>query len=741
MMKLQLQKLFNYIPYLLFLLAGILFLIMGNESSIPITIDGDDFKRESGSLENTTALIQEDSGYNGTFLTSSNYLLDKGTYTIGLAFNTDTAENSLTVYDNGKTVGTYPLDASVTYQEITFQLEKTSPDFQFIITYGGIGTLRVFSADLIPEGSFYHDAQYLIFLFLLGNILFLLWRYLSRKKNLDAKVNYTGLFLLGAGMLASLPYLQNGLNWAIDLCYHLIRIEGIKDGLLSGQFPVVIFPEALHGNGYLNSMYPNLFLYFPAFLRMLGISMADSYKTLVILFNLSTAFLTYHCIKTLGGTRQAAMLASLLYTCCPYRFTNVYARGALGEFLAMTFLPLLFTGLYHVLAGDKKKWGYLTLGMTGLLQTHILSVTLGGVFCAVFALLYIRQIFTEKRFVELLKAAVMSLLLNLGFLVAFFSFYRNGNLWVDALSLGTYEEYALHFSGILGTITTGGYHMLTLGIPLVSCAVIACTYLLLEHRKDKNDVFVMYAFILGVFLLFMLLPLFPGWRMMEIPTVEIILSKIQFAWRLLGPVSFLFALAGAVCLSRSFVLKEYSRVIFIVLAGICLLSVTRFRDEDFAYATGREYTSGHASKIIGIPKGENTVVFPYEWRPENTVDSGIITTVGLSDSTMINLKHYERQGVTTTLQYSCTTENQYMEIPVIFYPGYQAFDENGDEVTLETGYNNKIRVLLEGDRMPHEITVIYRAPLSFTVSAWISIVTAILWALWTIIKRKGKQTC
>ena len=40
-----------------------------------------------------------------------------------------------------------------------------------------------------------------------------------------------------------------------DLCFHLARLEGLKDGILDGQIPVNIQPEGLGGNGYLNAMY------------------------------------------------------------------------------------------------------------------------------------------------------------------------------------------------------------------------------------------------------------------------------------------------------------------------------------------------------------------------------------------------------------------------------------------------------------------------------------------------------
>lgn len=713
------------IPYILFLLAGIFFLLMADESRTPVTINACDMTRYSGYEDNTSIGLTPDSQFSGTMLESSSYLLDPGIYTLGVAYRTDGEDDELAVYDNGSEPFVYRLDPEETYKEYTFELKRSCLDFKFAINYSGSSSILIQSVTLIPADRFYRDTSFLIVLFVLLTVAFALWRYLSARYRRGTRDDYVVLTLIGIGLFSSLPYLNTGLSWAIDLCYHLIRIEGIKDGLLAGQFPVVIYPEAMHGNGYLNCMYPNLFLYIPAWLRMRGVSMADSFKFLIFAFNFATAALTYHCVRTIGGVRKAALLASLLYTCCPYRFTNIYARGAVGEFLAMTFFPLVFAGLYHICIGDRKKWGYLVLGMTGLLQTHILSVTLAGVFCAVFAVLYLKELIVEKRIVQMICAAIVSLLLNLGFLVPFLDFYQNGNLWMDALELGTFAEYSLNLSGLFGLQTTGDYYVLTLGIPLAVCAAAALTYLLLEAKDERQNRYLRYLFCLGAFLTFMMMSLFSGWKMMTIPAVELVLKKIQFSWRLLGPVSFLFAAAGSVCIFRSGMLRRYSRILFVVLAGICMLSATRFKSEDFAYASDQTYTTGHASKLIGIPKGKNTVVYPFEWRPRHTVDSGIGTKPVLSDETQINLRSLERSGTQTTLRYTCLSADQTIEVPVTFYMGYAAIDENGDNIALEKGYNNRIRIPLLGDGKLHTVTVFYAIPASYTIAAWLSILTAV----------------
>lgn len=58
------------------------------------------------------------------------------------------------------------------------------------------------------------------------------------------------------------PLLNEYIIVGHDLAFHLNRIEGIKKGLLSGQFPVRIHPTHFGGYGYATPiMYPEMLLY------------------------------------------------------------------------------------------------------------------------------------------------------------------------------------------------------------------------------------------------------------------------------------------------------------------------------------------------------------------------------------------------------------------------------------------------------------------------------------------------
>ena len=127
---------------------------------------------------------------------------------------------------------------------------------------------------------------------------------------------------------------------------------------------------------------PELFLYFPALLRNLGVSLCACVRVFEACIHLATAVSCYLCVRGMMNNRRVAVGASVLYTLCIYRLVNVYTRATLGESLAMVFFPVVMLGLYEVLRRDERKWPLLALGMTGVCMSHLLSTMFCVLFCA-----------------------------------------------------------------------------------------------------------------------------------------------------------------------------------------------------------------------------------------------------------------------------------------------------------------------------------------------------------------------
>lgn len=235
------------------------------------------------------------------------------------------------------------------------------------------------------------------------------------------KPNFKIFFVLTSCTLyLSYPLFIDVIYYGQDIYCHIARIEGIKEGLLSGQFPVRIHPQAIFNAGYPSScFYPELFLYIPAILRLLGVSMPLSYNLFLVMINGATIAVSYFSFKHLFKDQYIGLFGSILYSSSIYRLMHLYTRAALGDSLVFIFLPLLIYGLYEIFFNDSKKWIYFVLACTGVLQSHILNTIIIAVFIVIFCTLSVKRLFVKERLFAFLKACGLLVLLNLWFLVPF----------------------------------------------------------------------------------------------------------------------------------------------------------------------------------------------------------------------------------------------------------------------------------------------------------------------------------
>ena len=241
--------------------------------------------------------------------------------------------------------------------------------------------------------------------------------------------------LAGVTVLVCVPALMNGGGaQGADWRFHLSRIEGIAQGLREGQFPVRIYSQAKDGYGYAPSLfYGELFLYFPAVLRLLGMSVQGAYRAYLIAVQALTAGISFFSFRQMFRHNKTALLGSILYMLAPYHIYNIYWRTAVGEYTALAFLPLIpaaLTLLYGpALPGRRQArlaCGELTVAFGALVQTHMISLELAALACGVFCLWHFRRTFVWPVLRVWLAAAALVVLLNLWFLLPFVSMLLGG---------------------------------------------------------------------------------------------------------------------------------------------------------------------------------------------------------------------------------------------------------------------------------------------------------------------------
>lgn len=166
----------------------------------------------------------------------------------------------------------------------------------------------------------------------------------------------------------------SGLPMLHDSNPHITRAIAYHQALQDGQFPPMWASEVMGGIGspvlMLNYQLPYMI---GELWHLLGFSFFESYKLTLGLSFVVSGLLMYVALRTKMGW-AAAWVGALIYTLAPYRFVDIFVRGALGESLAFVFPPLLIWGM------SKASTPLLILGWTGLFLTHPIASAAFSIF-------------------------------------------------------------------------------------------------------------------------------------------------------------------------------------------------------------------------------------------------------------------------------------------------------------------------------------------------------------------------
>lgn len=314
-------------------------------------------------------------------------------------------------------------------------------------------TLNVHSIT-VRETNQWNRMMYTLLVLIVASIDLFLWQKQHKKwKNLSNEKKTVCLAVLFIGIVASIPLFTDYLISGVDMNFHLMRIEGLAEGLRNGDFPVRMQPLWINDYGYpVSIMYGDLLLYIPAAFRLAGFTLQTVYKLYIVGINILTAYTSYKCGKKVSGNYRIGIVMSLLYTLSGYRLTNAIYRAAVGELTAIAFIPLVFLGLWQLFQeDDKTKWYQsgvlLVIGYTGILESHLLSFEMVILFSALYCLVNGRNFW--RRLKMLFQTALFTIGVNLFFLVPMLDYMLTQDMQVLNGSTVDMQDYGLFFHNLV----------------------------------------------------------------------------------------------------------------------------------------------------------------------------------------------------------------------------------------------------------------------------------------------------
>lgn len=554
-------------------------------------------------------------------------------------------------------------------------------------------------------------------------------------------------------LMASFPLFNNYLIRGHDIYFHLMRIEGLAQGLRAGEFPVRIQPAWYDGYGYAVSVfYSDLFLYPAALLRLLGISLQDAYKVYVVLCNIATALISGYSFGKIFRKREIGVFGSCLYTLAPYRLVNLYTRGALGEYTGMIFWPLLIYSCVLLLNEDRKKVQlqkgavFMGISMAGMLQSHMLTAEIACMVLLLLVIVYCRRIFHKEVMLAGCGAVAVALGLSAWFLIPFLDYMllgrfninsiRNNDIMIQRQGTFLSQVFAIFDNAVGQSLDSGAgtAEDFTQGVGMslmlsVIILMLLCIRGYLKQEERRKRQITITAAGLGALMVVMSTLYFPWDRLCRISRIfRYIIVKIQFPWRFTGVAVGLLVVVW--CAVLNYTEREYDRrkkVITICLAvGILLLSVGHFVIDLNQRA--------ERIQVRSVEEMDTFVASGEEYLPVDTVLDKLKTQELYKDDS-VEISDVVYRGTSITMHVKNTSAQQAgLELPRLYYAGYQALEVTNEgqhfQIEVTDGTNHVIKLMIP-EQTEGNITLSFREPWYWRLAEIITLLSAGIVILYT----------
>lgn len=522
--------------------------------------------------------------------------------------------------------------------------------------------------------------------------------------------------LIGPGYFPMHDDMQAFRLLQMDKCFH------------DGQIPCRWVPDAGYGYGYPQFIfYSPLPYYFMEIFHLLGFSFLASVKIGFIgsfVFSALSMFLFARALfGNLGG-----LVSAVFYIYAPYRASDVYSRGAVGEFWALVFLPLILWSIFNLVKKYRQRQAFIffSLSLSGLLLTHNLTTIAFAPIALIWALLCLVY-FRDKKAI---KPLILSGLLGLG-LSAFFTLplvIEKPWVHLDSMISG-YFNYLAHYVSIgqmflrghwgYGSSELGPHDDLSFSIGPTHWLILVLSVALLFSQKiySKNKFIFFSSFFFTVTFLF---------------SVFMAHSKSTFVWQalpFLAYFQFPWRFLTLSVLSTS------------ILAGVPILLIKKHHLAPYFTAAIIFITVFFNSRLFRpsqiLPITDADKFAPESWDHQATMSIYDYLPVSASQppsqaalpqprviSGNANFSHFTQGTNWQQGNFTVTSANATIQLQQFYYPGFSLTLDGQDQ---NFSYDNQLGLItFNTSSGPHEFRLQLNRTLDQIVGDYISLFSLII---------------
>ena len=551
------------------------------------------------------------------------------------------------------------------------------------------------------------------------------------------------LFVLGK------PILESNISGTNDGYLHLIKIMGVNEIIKEGQFPPVI--NAGFCNGYaINLFYNPLTTYISLICGLIVNNFALGIKIMLIIMMFLAIIFMYMFLKNVTKKTGVAIAGAIFYITNPYYLSNIFIRGAIGESAALTFLPLLFLGLYNLKKKNRKKHYFITIAATGLILTHNITTLYAAIISGIYVLINFRKLKEKDVLIKILTNILFIIGMSLFFIYPLILHRFSGDYVI-------FDSDLMRTNGARVASSVITFKELFTEIPSQSVifrlniiqVVLFVLSIFCYRFIDKKDRKIYLSFIIFAILSVILCMTKNIWKI-----APDILCNIQFPWRLLGFSGFFIStIAGInlfIILKKIFKNKE-NGLIFIIIP-IALLSLLYAYSLDY-----KDYTvkKDDNESIEFINNNINNIVYMNinrEYMPSKTYKALSQNPERVDGESIFiikgdaNIESANKNELVYNITLTDIKENTSIEVPFLFYKGYNAYienDKNGKrDIDVKESDYGFLKIDIPNEYENGMIKVEYKTPTSYYIVYIISFMTLIGFIIYIIssnIKIKNKE--
>ena len=416
-------------------------------------------------------------------------------------------------------------------------------------------------------------------------------------------------------------------------------------------------------------------------------------KLVVLAGSIASGVGTFALVFAETRERNAAFLAAIVYLASPYRLLDLYERGDLSEFTAISLLPVALA-FYRAAAKEAlpRRASYLLVAGAGSHALMVLSHTILGLWGTIIIGLVVAATAAGLAWRKLWRRAARLLIalfcapgLAAVYLVPALAYRGLCRTQLMIVDFYRPQNQLNEFSALFSESTTlFPRNFLAIGPVLALSAFLICLGLALNFRAARPA---LGWALLTLVLVVSTLPIASGfWAPGRVPLSQF----IQFPWRLLGPASLTASVALGIGIAAAFErLTEPTRSGIVIALATAVLSIVAWPHASAKLASTDGVPISPAAIRGGIYSTTNVDEYLPLAVPE--VPSKPAKELIMSANAAV-VEQTQSEASHHYLKLEATRAGASVLLALHAFPGWRVSSHGPAEATLETGDRGLIRL-------------------------------------------------